>query len=157
MTLVRFQMCIGGQWVDAQSGKTFDSLNPATAQAWAELPDADEADVERAVQAAQRLRQPGLARPHRHRARQAAAPPGRPDRRKQGTPGAAGKPRQRQADPRNPRQVGYLPEFFHYTAGLADKLEGGTLPLDKPDLFAYTVHEPWAWSPRSFPGTARCT
>ena len=22
-------------------------------------------------------------------------------------------------------QVGYLPEFFHYTAGLADKLEGG--------------------------------
>ena len=42
MTLVRFQMCIDGQWLDAQSGKTFDSLNPATAQAWAQLPDADE-------------------------------------------------------------------------------------------------------------------
>ena len=54
MTLVRFQMCIDGQWRDAQSGKTFDSLNPATAQAWAQLPDADEADVELAVQAAQR-------------------------------------------------------------------------------------------------------
>ncbi|MCP6135063.1 aldehyde dehydrogenase family protein, partial [Klebsiella pneumoniae] len=38
----------------AQSGKTFDSLNPATAQPWAQLPDADEADVELAVQAAQR-------------------------------------------------------------------------------------------------------
>ena len=53
MTLARFQMCIGGEWVDALSGKTFESLNPASAQAWAELPDADEADVERAVQAAQ--------------------------------------------------------------------------------------------------------
>ena len=29
MTLERFQMCIGGEWVDALSGKTFDSLNPA--------------------------------------------------------------------------------------------------------------------------------
>ena len=54
MTLVRFQMCIDGQWLDAQSGKTFDSLDPATAQAWAQLPDAAEADVELAVQAAQR-------------------------------------------------------------------------------------------------------
>lgn len=53
MTLARFQMCIGGEWVDALSGKTFESLNPASAQAWAELPDAGEADVERAVQAAQ--------------------------------------------------------------------------------------------------------
>lgn len=40
MTLARFQMCIGGEWVDALSGKTFESLNPALAQAWAELPDA---------------------------------------------------------------------------------------------------------------------
>jgi acyl-CoA reductase-like NAD-dependent aldehyde dehydrogenase len=65
MTLVRFQMCIDGQWRDAQSGKTFDSLNPATAQAWAQLPDADEADVELAVQAAQRAfdSRPGAASP----------------------------------------------------------------------------------------------
>ena len=49
MTLARFQMCIGGEWVDALSGKTFDSLNPALAEPWAQLPDADEADVERAL------------------------------------------------------------------------------------------------------------
>ncbi|EPM58716.1 MULTISPECIES: aldehyde dehydrogenase, partial [Pseudomonas syringae group] len=49
MSLTRFQMCIDGQWVDALSGKTFDSLNPALAEPWAQLPDADEADVERAV------------------------------------------------------------------------------------------------------------
>ncbi|GAB0073364.1 hypothetical protein IBA8403_39590 [Pseudomonas syringae] len=54
MSLTRFQMCIDGQWVDALSGKTFDSLDPARAEPWAQLPDADEADVERAVQAAQK-------------------------------------------------------------------------------------------------------
>ncbi|WP_122762218.1 aldehyde dehydrogenase family protein, partial [Pseudomonas syringae group genomosp. 3] len=54
MSLTRFQMCIDGQWVDALSGNTFDSLNPALAEPWAQLPDAGEADVERAVQAAQK-------------------------------------------------------------------------------------------------------
>ena len=32
MTLARFQMCIGGEWVDALSGKTFDSLSPAVSE-----------------------------------------------------------------------------------------------------------------------------
>ena len=38
MTLERFQMCIGGEWVDALSGKTFDSLNPALAEPWPNCP-----------------------------------------------------------------------------------------------------------------------
>ena len=49
MTLARFQMCIDGQWLDALSGKTFESLDPSSAQPWALLPDAAEEDVERAV------------------------------------------------------------------------------------------------------------
>lgn len=142
MTLARFQMCIGGEWVDALSGKTFESLNPALAEPWAELPDADEADVERAVQAAQTafdspawrgltatargklLRRLGdlIAENKEHLAQLESRDNGKLIRETRG-------------------QVSYLPEFFHYTAGLADKLEGGTLPLDKPDLFAYTVHE----------------
>ena len=28
------------------------------------------------------------------------------------------------------------------SAGLVDKLEGGLVPIDKPDTFAYTTHEP---------------
>ncbi|MNX99823.1 hypothetical protein D3C86_1322900 [compost metagenome] len=43
-----------------------------------------------------------MARFDGYRSRQIAATPGRPDRREQRTTGAAGKPRQRQADPRNP-------------------------------------------------------
>jgi len=143
MTLVRFQMCIAGTWQDARSGRTFQSLDPSTGQAWAELPDADEADVDVAVKAAQAafdsaawrgltatargklLRRLGdlIAENKEHLAQLESRDNGKLIRETRG-------------------QVGYLPEFFHYTAGLADKLEGGTLPLDKPDLFAYTVHEP---------------
>jgi hypothetical protein len=30
-----YKMLIGGQWVDARSGKTFESINPYTGQVWA--------------------------------------------------------------------------------------------------------------------------
>ncbi|MGY8861485.1 MAG: aldehyde dehydrogenase family protein, partial [Pseudomonadales bacterium] len=52
-TLSQYQMFINGQWVDAQDGGRFDSLNPASAQPWASFPHAQEADVDAAVQAAQ--------------------------------------------------------------------------------------------------------
>ena len=39
-------------------------------------------------------------------------------------------------------QVRYIPEWFHYFGGLADKIEGGVLPTDKPDMFTYTKREP---------------
>lgn len=143
MTLVPFQMCIDGQWRDALSGKTFASLDPSTAQAWAQLPDAAEADVELAVHAAQKAFESPAWRGITATARGKLL-------RRLGDLISDHKERLAQLESRDNGkliretrgQVGYLPEFFHYTAGLADKLEGGTLPLDKPDLFAYTVHEP---------------
>jgi (Z)-2-((N-methylformamido)methylene)-5-hydroxybutyrolactone dehydrogenase len=39
-------------------------------------------------------------------------------------------------------QVRYIPEWFYYFGGLADKVEGGVLPSDKPDIFSYTKREP---------------
>jgi acyl-CoA reductase-like NAD-dependent aldehyde dehydrogenase len=39
-------------------------------------------------------------------------------------------------------QLNYLPQWFHYYGGLADKLEGSVLPLDKKGFFAYTRKEP---------------
>ncbi len=52
--LTRYQMLIDGEWVDGEGGKTFQSVNPATGVAWAEIPEASEADVSRAVEAAHR-------------------------------------------------------------------------------------------------------
>src|SRR2546426_603115 len=47
-----YQMLIGGAWVNAQSGRTFESINPYTGKVWAVVPEAAEADVDAAVLAA---------------------------------------------------------------------------------------------------------
>jgi acyl-CoA reductase-like NAD-dependent aldehyde dehydrogenase len=39
-------------------------------------------------------------------------------------------------------QVRYLPQWFYYYGGLADKIEGAVLPIDKADTFNFTRHEP---------------
>ena len=38
--------------------------------------------------------------------------------------------------------TGYVAEYYRYFAGLADKIEGATLPIDKPDLDVSTRREP---------------
>src|SRR6185312_2868551 len=39
-------------------------------------------------------------------------------------------------------QVKYIPQWFHYYGGLADKIEGSVVPIDKPRMFTFTQHEP---------------
>ncbi len=47
-----YQMFIGGTWRDAVSGETLDSVNPATEEVFATIPNAGDADIDIAVQAA---------------------------------------------------------------------------------------------------------
>jgi aldehyde dehydrogenase (NAD+) len=46
------RLLIGGQWVEAASGRTFDTVNPATGQVIAQIAEGAEEDVDRAVNAA---------------------------------------------------------------------------------------------------------
>jgi aldehyde dehydrogenase (NAD+) len=39
-------------------------------------------------------------------------------------------------------QLRYVPEWFRYFGGLADKIHGDVLPIDKPSMFAFTRREP---------------
>ena len=39
-------------------------------------------------------------------------------------------------------QLRYIPQWYYYYAGLADKLVGAVIPIDKPDTFNFTRHEP---------------
>ena len=48
------QLFIDGQWVPAQSGRTFETLNPATEEVIAQVAEGDGADVELAVRAARK-------------------------------------------------------------------------------------------------------
>lgn len=137
----RFQHYIDGSFADGTA--TFESLDPATGAAWAVMPLADAADVDRAVTAA-------------HRAFTSAAWAGM-------TASARGKLLMRLADlvqahaPRlaaletrdtgkiireTSAQIAYVAEYYRYYAGLADKIEGSHLPIDKPDMEVWLRREP---------------
>ena len=47
--LKKYKMFINGEWVDSESKKTFKSLNPENNEPWAEAPEANEKDVDKAV------------------------------------------------------------------------------------------------------------
>ncbi len=48
------KMLIDGEWVEAVSGKTFDTINPATGAVLAQVAEADRRDIDRAVKAARK-------------------------------------------------------------------------------------------------------
>src|ERR1051326_2349908 len=50
----KYQLFIDGQWVDAESGKTFETPNPATGKTLAEVAEGDKADIDKAVAAARK-------------------------------------------------------------------------------------------------------
>ena len=52
--LKKYQMFIDGQWVDSDTKKTFETLNPENNKPWAVVPEASANDVGRAVKAAQK-------------------------------------------------------------------------------------------------------
>ena len=137
----RFQHYIDGQFEDGTT--QFQSLDPATGQPWAEMPEATAADVTRAVEAAHRafLGQPwaGLTATARGKLLykladlvQAAAPRL-----------AALETRDTGKIIRETSaQIAYVAEYYRYYAGLADKIEGAHLPIDKPDMEVWLRREP---------------
>ena len=145
-------MLIDGAWVDAGDGSTFESMNPATGEPWAVIPEATAGDVDRAVQAAHRAFTEGPW------ARKTPTERGRSlprladllaERSEQlgrtetvDTARCSRKPAGRQSTSRSSSIS---------TRGCADKVHGDTLPIDKPDLCVFTARERWAggWPPSS--------
>ena len=49
-----YKMYIDGDWVDSESKKTFETLNPENNEPWARVAEASAKDVDKAVKAAQK-------------------------------------------------------------------------------------------------------
>jgi len=141
--IVSQQMLIGGEWCNAENDRRIDSVNPATGAVWASFPAASAADVDRAVEAAHQAMTAGPW------AKMTATQRGKLLRRladlvaEQADRLAELETRDTGKLLRETRgQTRYVADYFHYFAGAADKLEGATLPIDKPDMFVMTVREP---------------
>ena len=138
-----YKMLIGGEWMDARSGKTFESVNPYTGKAWATVPEAGNEDVDRAVRAAREAFEEGpwgrmtgteRARLMRGLAELLAA---NADDIAVVESTDNGKLLREMGG-----QMKALPEWYYYFAGAADKVQGETIPSDKPNFFVYTRKEP---------------
>jgi acyl-CoA reductase-like NAD-dependent aldehyde dehydrogenase len=134
---------IDGQYVAPAQGRWMDTLDPYTGQVWARIPQGCAQDVDRAVSAASRALKQG------------------PWSRMTAT--ERGKLMLRLADlvvrdasrlaeievrdngkllAEMRGQMNYHPEWWRYFGGLADKVEGRVMPIDKPEMFAFSREEP---------------
>jgi betaine-aldehyde dehydrogenase len=137
-----YKLFIDGKWVDAESGKTFQTPNPSTGETLAEVAEGDKADVDKAVAAARRAyegkwsrmsaRDRGrllykLSQLIESRAKELAA--------------------LETADNGKPIKeslyidIPSVAENFEYFAGWATKIEGETIPVPG-QMFNYTLREP---------------
>ncbi|MGH9717703.1 MAG: aldehyde dehydrogenase [Candidatus Acidiferrales bacterium] len=139
----KHRMLIGGKWVEPTTGNWFESVNPYTAQPWALIPRGAKEDIDRAVAAAKTaFRDPAwrkltaTARGHLLRGL-ADLISGEADRLGEIESTDNGK---LIVEMRG--QVRYIPQWFHYFGGLADKIEGRVIPIDKPGVFNFTREEP---------------
>lgn len=141
MGLRKFQQYINGVFEDATL--TFESENPATGQPWAIIPAASTADIDRAVRAAHEALNSGPWASMNAGARAklmmtlADLMVENNDILAEIETTDTGKIRRETKS-----QVLYIAEYYRYFAGLADKLTGHHMPIDKPDMEAYTIREP---------------
>lgn len=141
--MTSYGLYIDGADVPAASGETFEALNPTTGQAWATHALAADTDVDRAVRVA--------ATAFESAGWRALSPTRR------------GRLMMRWADLIAERaekiaavevsdngklytemlaQLRAIPDWLYYFGGLADKIEGRVIPLDKISVFNYTLREP---------------
>ncbi len=138
-----YQHFIDGAYVDPARGEWFDSIDPYRGEPWARIPRGTAEDADRAARAARRAMTEGPWA--------------------QWTPSQRGKAMRRLGDlvageaerlaeievrdngklySEMLGQLRYHPEWWYYYGGLADKIEGTVVPIDKADNFTFTTSEP---------------
>src|ERR1043165_8017993 len=138
----KYQLFIDGQWVDAESGKTFETPNPATGATLAEVAEGDRADIDKAVAAARRAFEGKWSKMSaRERGRLlyklAQLVEARSKELAELETADNGKPIKESTYIDLPGVV----ENFEYFAGWATKIEGETIPVPG-QMFNYTLREP---------------
>ena len=139
----RQKLFIDGRFVEPKSGKYIQSYDPTTGESWYEFAEADAADVEAAVGAAnaafrnpawRRMTQTDRGRLVRRLAELV---------RDHADELAAIETRDNGKLIKEMRaQMRAMPDSYHYFAGMADKLHGETIPVNKLDMLNFNMREP---------------
>ena len=140
------KMLINGRWVEAASGKTFPTYNPATGETLSQVAEGDREDIDRAVRAARAAFESGPW--------SKMSPSGRgrliwkiADLIEQHLEEFAQLESLDNGKPLKVARVADVPlaaDLFRYMAGWATKIEGNTIPISSggAEYLAYTLREP---------------
>jgi len=142
-TLASYRHYIDGKFVDPADGRWFESYDPYLAKPWAKVPRGSAADMRAAIDAAYRAAWEGPWRSTTASGRGAML-------RRIGDLIARDAVRLAEVEVRDngklmaemEAQLRYLPNYYYYYGGLADKIEGAVIPVDKPGYFNFTEYEP---------------
>ena len=139
------KLLIGGAWVEARSGKTFETYNPATGEVLAQVAEGDRADIDQAVAAARKAFEtgpwPDMSPAERGRLLWKLS-----DLIEQHHEELAELETLDNGKPLLFSRIVDVPtavEVFRYMAGWATKVEGSTIPISaRGKYFAYTLRDP---------------
>lgn len=137
------KILIGGEWRDAVSGKTFQTINPATEEVIADVAEGDQADIDLAVKAARQAFEsgpwPAMDARDRGRLINRLA-----DLIEENFDELSALETLDNGKPISDARAADLPlviDCLRYYAGWADKIHGETIPI-RGNYFCYTRREP---------------
>ena len=137
------KLFINGRWVDSVSGKTFDTLNPATEDVITSVAEGDSADIDLAVAAAREAFEngPWKKTDARDRGRILLKIAGLIERNKDELALLDTLDNGKPINETTKADIPLVIDCFLYYAGWADKIHGETIPV-RGDFFNYTLREP---------------
>ncbi|MDC0215901.1 aldehyde dehydrogenase [Candidatus Pelagibacter sp.] len=137
-----YKMFIDGMWVESESKKKFKTLNPESNEPWAIVPEASAKDVDQAVKAAQKAFEGEWSKLLPRERGKFLRAIGNQLRENSELLGKIETIDTGKLFRETNKQANYIAEYYDYYAGLADKIEGTVLPIDKPNVQAITTRIP---------------
>ena len=133
---------INGQFKDSASKKTFLSINPSNEEPWAEISEAENSEVNEAVEAADNAFKGEWSKYLPQQRAKILRNIGDKLLENSDLLGSIETKDTGKIYKETKFQANYIAEFYYYYAGLVDKIGGSTLPIDKKDMLVFTTREP---------------
>ena len=137
-----YKLYINGKFTESSSKKTFQTIDPSTEQPWATIAEANKEDVNSAVEAAYNAFQGEWSSTLPTQRGQFLRAIGDQLKENAELLGTIETRDTGKMFKETKFQANYIAEFYYYYAGLVDKIEGSTLPIDKPNMQVFTTREP---------------
>ncbi|MDC0624042.1 aldehyde dehydrogenase [Alphaproteobacteria bacterium] len=138
----KFKNYINGTFVESQSGNSFKTIDPSTEKEFAEICAAEEFEVNFAVESAHNAFIGEWSKILPYQRAKYLRSIGDQLRDKAELLGTVETKDTGKLFKETKFQANYIAEYYYYYAGLVDKIEGSTLPIDKEDMHVFTSRVP---------------